>query len=359
MEHGRPQALIGMGHDHERRRTPDAHPRRGEKHVVAPPFSPHSVPILGLRRETWVRGGRDRQIIAVAERQRGCISSAQLAALEVSDDVRRRLERKGWLQRRFRGVYGVGPLMPLPFTAEAAALLAVPTAVAAAGRSAARMWGIPIPSSGDARPEVTITGDHGTRIRAINAHRAGAGLAARDIRQRHGVPVTSAARTLLDLAAVLGAFDLQRAVDETFVANKVTDGHLTDVLRRNPHHRGAAALRNLLAQEAEPALTRSAGERRMRRLMKAAGLPQPLSNVKMHGFKVDFYWPDHGLVVELDGEPFHSRRGAFERDHRKDQVLRRHGLQPLRITGAQLKHEPIAVAVLVAQALAVVQRRAG
>ncbi len=72
----------------------------------------------------------------------------------------------------------------------------------------------------------------------------------------------------------------------------------------------------------------------------------------MHGFVVDFFWPEEQLVVELDGFRFHSTRRAIDRDRRRDQVLRAAGLPPLRISGGQLAHQPMQVVAVIATALA-------
>lgn len=303
----------------------------------------NSVP--GVCGEIRVSGPLHRCIALIAGHQRECISHAQLHAIGATDRMIETLLAKGTLHGRHRGVYGFGRT-PVAFTAEAAALLAIPRAVALCGRSAARLWEIPVPADADPRPEVLVIG-HGSRVRGIKVRRSRAPLPPQDLRVHEGLPVTSPARTLHDLAATLTPFALQRAVDEAFIAKLVTDEQLREILARRP----CRALRVLLERESEPALSRSTGERLLRRLLKQAGLPQPLSNVTLHGFEVDFYWPDQKLVVELDGRPYHSRSRAFERDHRKDQTLRAHGLPPLRITGGQLKHHPMHVVALIARNL--------
>jgi very-short-patch-repair endonuclease len=101
----------------------------------------------------------------------------------------------------------------------------------------------------------------------------------------------------------------------------------------------------------DPRLTRSGGERALLKLIAQAQLPRPETNFRWHGFLLDAYWPDHGLVVEVDGWDAHGHRGAFERDRKRDQVLLAHGLRVLRITGRQLLEEPIAVAARIAAAL--------
>ena len=89
----------------------------------------------------------------------------------------------------------------------------------------------------------------------------------------------------------------------------------------------------------------------MLRLIRAAGLPVPLTNHPVAGFSADFFWPDVGLIVELDGGDFHRPRPAFERDHRRDIVHRDAGYEVLRFTWRQLEEAPVYVATVIARAL--------
>jgi very-short-patch-repair endonuclease len=86
--------------------------------------------------------------------------------------------------------------------------------------------------------------------------------------------------------------------------------------------------------------------------MRAAQLPEPLTNVRLHGYEVDFYWPQLGVVVEVQGYRFHSGRAAFERDARKGAALTAAGLKVCYVTWLQMEREPYAVVGRVAQALA-------
>jgi very-short-patch-repair endonuclease len=115
--------------------------------------------------------------------------------------------------------------------------------------------------------------------------------------------------------------------------------------------RGAAALRRALYDE--PTLTRSEAERRLLKLIAAADLPAPMTNVRVHGLEVDLLWPKERLIVEVDGFAFHSTRAAFERDRRRDARLQARGYRVLRITWRQIVHEPQAVVARVAGLLAI------
>jgi very-short-patch-repair endonuclease len=115
-------------------------------------------------------------------------------------------------------------------------------------------------------------------------------------------------------------------------------------------------IRQLLRANDDSGYTRSEAERRMRRLAQAAGIDQPLVNVPLLGFVVDFLWPDQRLVVEVDGYQFHGHRQKFESDRRRDQQLVAAGYRVVRVTWIQLRDEPIAVITSIAQALAIASR---
>jgi len=163
-----------------------------------------------------------------------------------------------------------------------------------------------------------------------------------------GFKITSIARTICDLAATESARDTEQAFQEALYREVVTDRDLARVLEREPHRRGAPIIRSLIDN---PSLTRSERERRILRLIDAAQLPKPLTNVNVHGYKVDMYWPSHGLIVEFDGWGAHGHRLAFENNRKRDQVHIANGIRVMRVTDRQLTGEPIAVTARIAMAL--------
>ena len=172
----------------------------------------------------------------------------------------------------------------------------------------------------------------------------------RDITRRHGIPVTSAARTILDFAAAEPTAELERALNEAGLQRRVSPRSLKEQFSRYPHHRGTTALTKLL--ETEPHLTRSDAEIIARDLIRKAGLPQPESNVRIEGHEVDLLWRDHKLIVEIDSWAFHSMRSSFEGDRRRDQRLTTAGWRVLRVTARQLVFEPELVVATLTRALA-------
>ena len=176
-------------------------------------------------------------------------------------------------------------------------------------------------------------------------------LADRDTRVLDRIPVTSPARTILDLAAVLPPHLLERVVAEAQARRLVREGDLVDQLHRHPCRPGTPALRNLIELERGPALTRSEAERRLLRLVRAAGFRSPGTNVRVGPYEVDFLWRAERIVVEIDGFRFHSSRAAFERDRERDTRLIAAGYAVLRFTWRQLVSSPEAVVARLAAAL--------
>jgi very-short-patch-repair endonuclease len=263
----------------------------------------------------------EARILELAGRQHGAVTSAQLLAAGWSPTMIRGRVRAGWLRPLHRGVYLVGPLEPYP---------------------AAVLWDWRPPREG---PMHVIAGGR-SRDGLIVHH---TDLDPRDITRRHGIPVTSAARTILDLAAT--GDDLDKALNEAYLQRRVSTLSLNEQFSRYPHHRGTAALRKHL--ETEPKLTRSDAEIIALGLIRRARLPEPETNVRVEGYECDLVWREQRLVVEVDSWAFHSMRSSFERDRRRDQHLVGAGWRVVRLTGRQLTYEPELVVATLTRALAV------
>lgn len=176
-------------------------------------------------------------------------------------------------------------------------------------------------------------------------------IAAADAGRRNGIPVTSPARTIVDYAGTANAGELKYAIAEAYAHSLTDERQILAAIERVPNHAGVAQVRAILGQPGGANRTRSGGERAMLKLIRAAGLPAPRTNVLIAGFTADFVWPEQRLIVELDGYPFHGHRAAFERDHRRDIVHRNAGYDVLRFTGRQLEDEPLLVAAAIVRAL--------
>jgi very-short-patch-repair endonuclease len=164
------------------------------------------------------------------------------------------------------------------------------------------------------------------------------------------VPTTRIHRTLLDLAATLDRRALEAAVNESDKLDLTDPESLRSDLERYAGLAGVTALRALLDRRTF-ALTDSELERRLLPIIRKAGLPLPRTGERVNDFKVDFYWPDLGLVVETDGLRYHRTPAQQARDRLRDQAHSAAGLTPLRFTHAQIRYEaPYVKATLAAVA---------
>jgi very-short-patch-repair endonuclease len=287
----------------------------------------------------------------VASRQRGRIATRQLRAIEVNPSSVTWLVSRGRLFPSLRCVFSVGHDAPAELGAETEALLSVREGAALSHWSAAGLWGLWTPMP--AKIEVTADRDAPAATNpGVRVHRSRI-LQGNDVRIRSGLPVTSPARTLLDIAPTATYRQLELGFDRAIIEKLLRPAEVTELLGRAGGHPGRKRLATLLGRQTSgTTMTRSEGEEWMLALMRAARLPEPLVNARVAGYEVDFYWPDHRFAVEVDGWRFHSGRRAFEDDRRKDQDLRRAGIDTMRTTGRQLKEQAYALVAGVANGLA-------
>jgi very-short-patch-repair endonuclease len=150
--------------------------------------------------------------------------------------------------------------------------------------------------------------------------------------------VTTPVRKVVDLGTRLPAYALEALINE---ADKlvIDPSALRAALENRRSQRGVRAVREIL-DRAEFVLTDSALERRFLPLARRAGLGPPLTQQWLNGFRVDFHWPDLGLVVETDGLRYHRTPAEQARDRLRDQAHIAAGLTPLRFTHWQVRHDP-------------------
>lgn len=235
---------------------------------------------------------------------------------------------------------------PPPLAPQMAAVLAAGGDAVLSHRSAAALWQLSASSGGVI--EVTIPGKLRKSRRGIRVHTT------QTIEQtkRHAIPVTTPARTLLDLAASEDQRRLERALDEALTQRLTSVSGLERLLERHPRHRGAAKLKALVAGERGTTITRSEAEELLLRLIRAALLPLPEMNARVGRWEVDFLWRTNNVAVEVNGYAFHGRtRRQFERDHAKAAALEALGLTVIPVSYSQLAHEPHATVARLARAL--------
>jgi hypothetical protein len=276
--------------------------------------------------------------------QHGVVARRQLLALGLSPRaVDHRVERER-LHVIHLGVYAVGHTVLTPEARWMAAVLAAGPDAVLSHRSAAALWGLR-PTE---RQRIEVTTPRGLRSRpGIEVHRAQ--LAPDEQTTVQGIPVTTVPRTLLDLASLIDAVRLERALDRAEALRQTDSTTLADLVARHPQRKGTRAIRKLLAEERiGGTITRSELEDRFLAFLDEAVLPRPQINVPIRTangwIEADCVWPAHRLIVELDGHATHATRTAFERDRSRDRALQAAGWRVVRITWRQLHHDPAAVA---------------
>jgi very-short-patch-repair endonuclease len=289
----------------------------------------------------------DVRIRRVAMQHNGVITWDQLVDAGVS---RRAIAHRVATERLYRHHTGVYLLDP-PDQASRITLLTA--AVAACGpdsvlshRSAAELWGLLDPRPGDV--DVTVIGRNPGVRGGVRRHRSRT-LTPGEIRTKRGIRVTSPARTVLDSA---GDPDLEELLGNALATNLVTIRKLDLAIAENPSRAGGQRVHRILHQEGGPRRTRSWGERRLLALIRQAGLPVPITNTMLNGYQVDAVWPEHRLVVEVDGWDFHRGRRAFETDRARDAAHVAAGYRVIRFTAIQLRDEPLIVIGQLSAALA-------
>jgi very-short-patch-repair endonuclease len=294
----------------------------------------------------------DVTLARLAIRQHGIVTLRQLKCLGLSKSGVSRRANAGKLHRIHRGVYSVGHPLLTQKAHWLAAVLACGKSAALSHHSAGALWGIH--RRDRSRIDVTTPRRTGRTRPGIHAHSA-CQLDSSDVTTVSAIPCTTVPRTLLDLAEVVDHRTVERAIDRAEVLGVFDGRALEDVLSRADGRRGAPVLRSILADYELPAITESELEERFLAICAQAGIRRPRVNqwIALDGdaVRVDFLWPDQGLVVETDGRHVHGSRRAFERDRRRDQRLLLAGYRVMRCTWRQIADQPDEVAKTVSTLL--------
>jgi G:T-mismatch repair DNA endonuclease (very short patch repair protein) len=299
------------------------------------------------RSETEEMDAREREIGRIAGEQDNVITLAQLDDVGLGRGAVAWRLRVGRYQRLHQKVLLVGPAPP-SFAARArAAALAVGDHAAVSQAASQALFGLGPEFVGPI--DVTVSGRKPQPRPGITIHQSQ--LVASEVTAIRGIPVTTVARMICDRSAALNIGELEQLLIEARVQRLVRDADLWAVLGRADGRPGSPQLRELLTEEVEEGYSRSAAERRLRRLVQTAGLPVPVYNAPCCGFHPDALWERERLIVEVDGRRYHGHPSAQERDHRRDQIFAAAGYRVVRVTWRQLVNEPIGVAVRIGQAL--------
>jgi very-short-patch-repair endonuclease len=276
----------------------------------------------------------DQELDRIASSGHGVVTRAELLNAGVTRrEIAARLKRGG-LIRVHRGVYRVGHRAPSAEATYLAAVLAAGEGALLSGRAAAHLLGLvkgaPPPPEVIARTQRRIEGVRTRRARSLNA---------RDATTWRGIPVTTVARTLVDIAPDLPLDALARACHEAGVRHGTTPRMVEAVLARRPSSPGAKELRRVIHGDIHVTLSKL--EAHFLELLRNAGLPLPVTNRPAGTRRVDCRWPEHRLTVELDGYRFHNSRHSWEQDRHREREARARGDEFRRYTYGDVSEDPV------------------
>ena len=283
-----------------------------------------------------------RAVTELADSQYGVVSLAQLLGRGMSQRAVSHWVASGRLQRIHQNVFAVGHRALRREGHWMAAVLAGGFGAVLSHRSAAALHDIRR-SSGSAT-EVTVAGRTGRSRPGLRVH-SGNRLSEDEFEAVKGVPATTPARTLIDLAAVVGRRDLERACERAERLELFDLYAVARLLARHRGRRGVARLRGvLLAWDADLMLASSELEVLYLRLLLDSDTERPIVNGRLHlgehSFEVDFHWPRQRLVVETDGKAFHDNPLARARDVERDRALTAGGWRVQRFGWNDVTHAP-------------------
>jgi hypothetical protein len=259
--------------------------------------------------------------------------------------------RRGSLHRLHQGVYAVGHAAVTLEGRFMAAVLACGPHALLSHRSAAARWGFM--RWEERLVEVTVPANCSTRVRGVRVHRSR--LLGRRRPLRHdGIPITSPARTLLDLAAVLPPKALRRVARQAQAERRVSIRQLQEVIERSNGHRGVPALQTIV--DDGPAPTRSPLEDGLLDLLDRHGIERPEVNaaLRLDGRRIvpDYLWREQRIAIEADSRQWHDHSLTLVADADKQAILEAHGWRVLRVSSRQVKHQPAQTLARIRAALA-------
>lgn len=287
-----------------------------------------------------MKPNRELELAKLVRRQQGVVARDQLLALGFSPGAIEFRLAGGRLWRIHDGVYAFGPV-PLSMAGrQVAALLAIrPHPLLSHDSSAARRGLI----REGTLVHVSISTRVPRRLDGVIVHRPRR-IASEDRVRVDGVPMTSLARTYLDLGQTLTYPQLQKVIEQADRTDRLDIRAIQEVIDRYPGHRGCRPLRRIVSDYLWTPDANEGIERDFQLLLTDFGLPTPQVNVLVAGLVVDCWWPASRFVVELDSHGWHKTWEAHERDRKRDAILLRAGISSLRITYRRIHRERAEVA---------------
>jgi hypothetical protein len=284
---------------------------------------------------------RHDPLAELAARQYGVVSRRQLADLGYTSRAVDVAMASGRLRAVHQSVVAVGHGGLARRGKCMAAVLARGSGALLSHQSAAWLWGIE--GSLELPVEVSVRW-RGHRRDAVRLHHCPA-LRDEDFDEVDRIAVTGVPRTLLDRAAAIKPWWLERIVDRADRL-RLLDVAAVDRLLGDLHgHRGRVPLQRALELYRDDGFFRSGGERRLVELFREAGIPRPYVNTWVEGHEIDLFWENEQFAVELDSWEHHRTRRSFEEDRKRQEDFAAAGIEMVRITGRRLTQDPTGVAV--------------
>jgi very-short-patch-repair endonuclease len=301
------------------------------------------------KKQQDVAGEVAGEVWDLVRRQHGVVARPQLLRVGIaSRSIEHRIS-KGRLHPLWRGVYAVGRPEVTQKGRWMAALLACGPTALLSHRSAAALWGIaPVPRAGP----IEVVADVLRQRAGVRVHRR-RDLGPEHRREMAAIPVTDPISTLVDLASCAPDWQVERAINEADRLDLVDPEAFRRTVGGLGPRAGMARMRKLLGLDA---LTDTGLERAFLAIVRDAGLPVPETQIYVNGYRVDFYWPNLGLVVETDGWRHHRTSGEQSTDRRRDQAHMTSGLTAIRFGEDQVRYEPEYVRRTLAAVLARVEQ---
>jgi very-short-patch-repair endonuclease len=276
----------------------------------------------------------------LAEEQYGVVTYRQMRELGLSNGHIHRASKASRLRRVHRGVYAVGHKNLSRHGVALAAVLACGEGAVLSHRSAAWLWGF-LPHF-PSEPEVTVP-SRGHHRRGIRVHRSVA-MPDRDRATFESIPVTSAVRTLFDLAGAVSSRDRSRAVDRAKRTERLDLAELDALIARRSRTVEARLLRDALALYRKPVHDRARSELLFVQALEEEGVDLPRLNCWVAKWEIDAYWEAERFAVEVDGWESHGSRQAFEEDRLRSEEMKLAGIDCIRISARRIEKEPRQVA---------------
>ncbi|MBA2347435.1 MAG: DUF559 domain-containing protein [Solirubrobacterales bacterium] len=270
------------------------------------------------------------QASELAIEQRGVISRQQLCDIGLSETTISRMVERRELHRVWPGVYAHGHSVLTREGWLMAASLACGEGSHLSGRASGSARGL---MKAWSTIDVATPSQQGVELPGIRAHRIQLRPEERDVHR--GLPVTSVARTALDVAAAEGYERTGELLDAALLVGQYDHGEMLELLDRRTGCRGVGILRRAVdALGDEGVVFRSRAERRARDLIREAGLLEPRINAWFptragHGYELDLWWRELRLNFELDG-PHHRMPHQRQKDAWRDRDLAAFGVRVVR-----------------------------